>query len=224
MPVLRKVAKVLGGRCSDRLLNNGRMKIFSYRPLPMPHDMPSRLPDEPFVQEMIVPAEFAKLLVSRRDKAHVLVLPRALGSAYQGNNSASKAPYVDLDLIEARVLRQRGVDIDTLHDKEERGLYSQFSADVIIAFGIFVAQVLTEHEITAIYIHLRQRVADVLTLLKHQGREDVRATTNINVLHAKKTSDGFEFVAKGISGPADQTTELVTRIIRELNDDVPQES
>jgi hypothetical protein len=194
-----------------------------YRPLPMPHDMPIRLSDEPIIQEMTVPSEFANLLLSRRDKAHVLVLPRALGSANQKCSASSKAPYIDLDLIETSSLRRRGVDIDTLHDKEEQRLYSQFSADVVIALGIFIAQVLAEHEITAIYTYLRQRIANALALLDQSGQEDVRTAMNINVLRAKKTSDGLEIVAKGISGPAEETTELVIRIIRELNDDESHE-
>lgn len=183
----------------------------------MPHDMPSRLPDEPVIQEMTVSSEFAELLLSRQEKAHVLVLPRAPGSTYQKTDATSKAPYIDLDLMETAALRKRGVDIDTLHDKEERGLHAQFGADVVISLGIFMAQMLAEHEITAIYAHLRQRVANALTLLKQQGQEDVRAAININVLRVKKTGDGFEIAAKGISGPAEETAELVIKIIRELN-------
>lgn len=184
----------------------------------MPHDIPSCPPDEPVIQEMTVPSEFASLLLSRRDRAHVLVLPRALGLVYQKCNATSKAPYVDSDLIETSALRQRGVDIDTLHPREERGLYSQYSADVIIALGIFIAQVLAEHEIAAIYIRLRERIANGMTLLKQQGQEDVRVAMNINVLQAKKTSDGIEVVAKGISGPAEETADLLIKIIRALND------
>jgi hypothetical protein len=111
--------------------------------------------------------------------------------------------------MEVAKLRLRGVDVDFLHDEGERRLWGQFSADVVVALGIFVAQTLAEHEILAIYARLKDRAAAALAMLKERGRDDPAVVLSVDVLRARKTERGFEIVAKRVRGPAEQTVELV---------------
>src|SRR6266511_1180348 len=135
-----------GSRPTSTGRNEGRDFVANvYAPLPMPHDMPGEWPANPTIKEMSVPSEFEALLLSRRDRARLLVLPRAGPMMPRREDTAgSKPAYNDLDILTVRVLRRSGIDIDVLHDEDERRTSAQFGADLVIALGLFITQAIAE--------------------------------------------------------------------------------
>jgi hypothetical protein len=202
------------------LRDNGVMA--AYVPLPMPHDMPARWPGEPIAEQASVSPGFADLLLSRRSLARVLVLPRAVDVTDEADHRSSpQAPYLDLDLMAMEDLRRAGVDIAPLHERGERVLVREFSAEVVVALGIFIGNALADHEIVAMYEYLKASIADAIRERKGRGRDDVAVVLNVDVLSVEKTAKGLVVTATGIRGPADQTADLCIRIIREANSKLP---
>jgi hypothetical protein len=190
--------------------------VVEYQPLPLPHDMPSQWPDEPTIVEMAVPADFEKLLLSRRARAHLLVLPRAVPPVHMTDEwTASKAIYDRGDITAADALGHEGVSIAVLHDPEERNDVVQLTGEIVVALGLFVAQSLAEHEIVAIYEYVKSVIGRVRAHF-HERDEETPVVLSIDLLKVR-TVAGAEVIAKRISGPAEPTADLLLEVIREAN-------
>jgi hypothetical protein len=70
-----------------------------------------------------VPPDFATLLLARRYRADLLVLPRRMASSQWSDNGEDHGSTYDaFDLRAMRMLRASGVSIDALHDEPQRRL------------------------------------------------------------------------------------------------------
>lgn len=193
----------------------------TYEALPMPHAMPHDWPEVPIIEDLTVTPDFGETLLSRRNRAHVLILPRD-GSSLRWIpefSDAARPVYCDRDTSSLFDLEDRGLKIAMLHEESERDDFGQKGAEVVVAMGLFIAQTLAEHEIVGLYQHFCERNARTADLLKERGRDDARVVLSIDVLYAKKTAGGFKIEAKGVKGPAQETVDLFARMIRELNED-----
>jgi hypothetical protein len=155
-----------------------------YSPHPVTHDMPGEWPSVATIEERSVPKELTDLLLSRRDRARLLVLPRATPSVLRDDHRLASVPtYTDLDISAMMVLRRAGTNIKTLHDKDERNIVSQFSGDLVVALGLFIGQALAEVEIQRVYEYIRTRITSAHAHLVNANRNDRGVTLAIDVLH-----------------------------------------
>ena len=185
-----------------------------YRPLPTSHNMPTRWPDVPTIVVQAVLPELAELLLARRNRARVMVLPRAAPPQLQ-DDPQGKPVYADHDIFAVEALRRAGVNIDALHDQDERRMSVEFSADVAIAMGLFIAQAISEQEIQNIYRHVKVRIARTRTLLTERGRDDVGVALVVDVFRIVRRHDEVKIEMRGVRGPAEQTAELLREALRE---------
>jgi hypothetical protein len=187
-----------------------------YTPLPTTHEMPGRWPEKPTIVTSSVSPEFRDLLLSRRDRAQVLVLPRKTPSTFLSEaDTEATQTYDEFDLLFAtRALRASGVDIDALHDEAERRLAGQFGADVVIALGLFIAKAIGEVEIQSIYQYVKGRIAKAQAHLVTSGRDDVDVVLAVDLLRVR-SSDGTEIEMRGVRGPAEPTADLLRAVLQE---------
>jgi hypothetical protein len=184
-----------------------------YTPLPTTHNLPRDWPSEPTVTASSVSPELRSLLLSRRDRAHVMVMPRAtLPASVDERDAEQTSTYTDLDLLAVETMRRGGVDISTLHDEGERRVSAEFGADVVIALGLFLAQAISEEEILNIYRYIKARVWRARKELAKRDRKGDDVILAVDLLRVKEPN-GTEIEVQGVRGPAEQTVELFREVL-----------
>ena len=185
----------------------------TYTPLPTSHNLPRDWPNEPAVTTSSVTPELRNLLLSRRDRAHVMVMPRATPPASVNERDAEQtSTYADLDLLAVETLRRGGVDIKTLHGEGERRVSAEFGADVVIALGLFLAQAISEEEILNIYRYVKARIWRARKQLAERDRKGDDVILAVDLLRVKEPN-GTEIEVQGVRGPAEQTAELLREVL-----------
>jgi len=132
------------------------------------------------------------------------------------DTAGSKPAYNDLDILTVRVLRRSGIDIDVLHDEDERRTSAQFGADLVIALGLFITQAIAEEEIQNLYQYIKSRIADTRAHLTKLGRDDAGVVLAVDLLRVK-SPDGTAVEMRGVRGPAEETAELLREALRGSN-------
>jgi hypothetical protein len=156
----------------------------------------------PTVEPIAIPADLAVTLLSRRDRADVLLVPRRM--------DGDTGLYGDADLLTYKLLRATGVSIDWAHDESHRRFISEYSAEVVFAIALFVGQSLSEEAILTITRYLAGRIRQMLS---HgtQGRGE--AQLRVEIAHASVDGDRRELDGVRVSG---QDGEQVVAVVREV--------
>jgi hypothetical protein len=155
-----------------------------------------------FVPDM----HLAQLLADRGDPAQILVLPRAV--------YGDRAVYRDADLTMVKTLRSQGVPIDFLHPATRRTFQSEYSAELVVFFLIFVAEALGE-----------QAVQEMARYLWHSIRNASASgdapPPQLTVEIRQYVEDGDRRELRGLRISGQDSEQVVSAVTRALRKELP---
>lgn len=136
-----------------------------------------------------IPTWKRDFLLANSGRADLLVLPRAV------RDGRGEYPAPDLPAVKA--LRAAGVSIDWAHPAPERTFASEYSAEVAVVIGLFVAQALGQEAVVQVSKWLLARVQQALA---GRSQSMKRSTLVIEVDRLKVVGDRREVEGLRVTG------------------------
>jgi hypothetical protein len=152
-------------------------------------------------------------LARLRDRAAARPLPQVLVLPSQVRDGIGY--YSELDVDAVKIARDAGVDAEFLDDRADRRFLSEYSADVIVAFAIAVAQQLTVDGVIAIGRYLLARLGTLSRRGLTHAIEETRVRVDIDQVEVRTPS--AEITVKGLRFEA-SGRHAVTEVVRGLTD------
>lgn len=156
------------------------------------------------VERVPVPKWANDLILRRPDPADLLILPQRVRDG--------RGEYGMDDLVAVKALRAVGVRADWAHaEPEDRTIASEYSADVAVSVGLFVAQSLAQESVVEVARWLLSRVRQALA-----GHPDRKTAAPIVVQVDRLRQEGNRREIEGlrVTGHDEQVVEVVTALLQ----------
>jgi hypothetical protein len=145
------------------------------------------------------------LVLERAQRADLLFLPRAVRDG--------RGEYRAADLPAVKALRRAGVSVDWAHPESERTFASEFSIELAVTIGWFVAQALGEESVQLVAKWLLVRVRHALAVGSPSGRVVIEVD--------RLKVDGKRRAIEGLRVTGSDEQKIVDAVVSLLRGDPP---